>query len=526
MRMMKRIEIFDTTLRDGAQSEGISYSVGDKVKIVKILDKFGIDVIEAGFPASNPKDEELFSRLKSEKLVHSKLAAFSSTLHAGEDPETSPSMKKLLSAGTPVVVVFGKASSEQVREVLRISGGENLDLIRRTIGYLKEKGKEVVFDAEHFYRGAKDDPEYTFRVLGCAASSGADTLCLCDTTGAVIPSDASALTKEAVRRFPDKKIAVHFHDDIGCAAANSLLAAEAGAAQIQGTFLGIGERCGNADLSVIMPSLVFKLGYTLDCDMRDLRKTANAVSEISNTRIRNNKPYIGKSAFYHKAGMHIDAVKKYPPSFEHIDPALVGNERKFVLSEISGRNTLLDRVRKLVPGADKDSEELSLAVQALKENELFGYHYEAAEASFELLLRRILYKYEPHFNIILHKTTDDFPSANGELTSCSVVQIEAGGRTEMGCSLGNGPVNALDNALRRALSTFYPEVENIKLVDFKVRVIDATTTTAAKVRVLMESTDGEENWTTVGVSFDIIEACLQALQDSYEYKLLNIFKNT
>jgi 2-isopropylmalate synthase len=520
---MKNIEIFDTTLRDGAQSEGISYSLEDKVKITKILDGFGIDVIEAGFPASNPKDEELFVRLKNEKLLHARLAAFSSTLHIGEDAESSVSMKKLLEAGTPTVVIFGKASSVQVKEVLKISDEENLGIIRETISYLKRAGKEVIFDAEHFYSGALTDKEYTYRVLDTAADAGADVLCLCDTTGAILPSDAEKLTREAVERYKELRIGVHFHDDIGCAAANSLLAAEAGAAQIQGTFLGMGERCGNADLSVIMPSLKFKLGYEFDCNMKYLRKTANAVSEISNTRIRNNKPYTGKSAFYHKAGMHIDAVKKYPPSFEHIDPSLVGNERKFALSEISGRNTLLDRVRQLVPDADKNSDELMRAVTVLKEKEMFGYHYEAAEASFTLLLRRALYKYEPHFNIVLHKTTDDFPSANGELTSCSVVQIEVGGKTEMGSSLGNGPVNALDNALRRALSVFFPEVGNIKLLDFKVRVIDATTTTAAKVRVLIESTDGEDVWTTVGVSFDIIEACLQALQDSYEYKLLKSF---
>lgn len=523
MKDMKRIEILDTTLRDGAQSEGIAYSVQDKLKIAKILDSFCIDIIEAGFPASNPKDEELFEKLKSVELKHAKLAAFSSTVHAGEKPEDSSAMRKLLAAETPVVVIFGKASSVLVEEVLKISREENLRIIRDTVSYLKSKGRQVIFDAEHFYSGAVNDKEYTYEVLDCAADAGADVLCLCDTTGAVLPSVAERLTKEAVEKYKDKRIAVHFHDDIGCAAANSLLAAEAGAAQIQGTFLGIGERCGNADLSSIIPSLKFKLGYEFDCDMRFLRKTANAISEISNVRIRNNKPYIGKSAFYHKAGMHIDAVKKYPPSFEHIDPFLVGNSRKFVLSEISGRNTLLDRVRQLVPDADKDSEELMRAVAVLKEKELFGYHYEAAEASFSLLLRKALYKYEPHFNILLHKTTDDFPSANGELTSCSVVQIEVGGKTEMGSSLGNGPVNALDNALRRALSVFYPEVGNMKLLDFKVRVIDATTTTAAKVRVLMESTDGVDVWTTVGVSCDIIEACLQALQDSYEYKLLNSF---
>lgn len=523
---MNRIEIFDTTLRDGAQSEGISFSVNDKIKIVKLLDGFGIDVIEAGFPGSNPKDEELFTRLRDVKLSHARLAAFSPTLRPGEEPSSSQAMAKLLEAGTPAVVIFGKASSEQVREVLRISKEENLRMIYDTVRYLSLSGKEVIFDAEHFFRGVKDDPEYAYAVLDCAADAGADTLCLCDTTGATVPSDVSLITKQTADRYKDKKIAVHFHDDIGCAAANSLLAAEAGAVQIQGTFLGIGERCGNADLSVIMPSLVFKLGFSLGCDMRDLRKTAKAVAEISNTRIRNDEPYIGKSAFYHKAGMHIDAVKKYPPSFEHIDPSLVGNERKFVLSEISGRNTLLDRVRRLVPEADKDSDELNRAVRELKEKELFGYHYEAAEASFSLLLRKVLYKYEPKFTILLHKTTDDYPSANGELTSCSVVQIEVGGRTEMGSSLGNGPVNALDNALRRALSVFYPEVGDMKLLDFKVRVIDASTTTAAKVRVLIESTDGGENWTTVGVSCDIIEACLQALQDSYEYKLLKSSENT
>ncbi|MBO4868755.1 MAG: citramalate synthase [Clostridia bacterium] len=523
---MKKIEIFDTTLRDGAQSDGISYSVEDKIKIIKLLDGFGVDVIEAGFPASNPKDEELFARLRGIKLKHAQPAAFSPTLKPGEEPEQSPAMEKLLGAGTKTVVVFGKASSEQVREVLRISPDENLEIIRKTVSYLKNAGRRVIFDAEHFYRGFVTDRDYAYAVLDCAAAAGCDVLTLCDTTGATVPSAAASITEQVVKRYPDVAVGVHFHDDIGCASANSLLAAEAGAAQIQGTFLGIGERCGNADLAVIMPSLVFKLGFSLDCDMKDLQKTAKAIAEISNIRVRNAQPYIGKSAFYHKAGMHIDAVKKYPPSFEHIDPTLVGNERKFVMSEISGRNTLLDRVRKFVPEADKDSEELYRAVQALKEKELFGYHYEAAEASFSLLLRKVLYKYEPKFNIVLHKTTDDFPSANGELTSCSVVQIEAAGRTEMASSLGNGPVNALDNALRRALSVFYPEVKSIKLVDFKVRVIEASTTTAAKVRVLMESTDGKENWTTVGVSCDIIEACLQALQDSYEYKLINSSENT
>ena len=523
---MKKIEILDSTLRDGVQGEGISLSVEDKIKITKVLDGFCIDYIEAGFPASNHKDAEYFEKMKDVRLSYSKLAAFSSTVHPGQEPEGSEAIKKLIDAGTPAVVIFGKASSEQVKEVLKISREENLGIISKTIKYLKEKGREVIFDAEHFYKGYKTDPEYASAVLSCASDAGADVLCLCDTTGDTMPKEAEEITGAVVKAFPSKRVAVHFHDDTGCAVADSIIAAECGANQIQGTFLGFGERCGNADLSVIIPDLKFKLGYEFGADMKTLKNSANAISEISNMRIRNNKPYIGKSAFNHKAGMHIDAVKKYPASFEHIDPSEVGAERRFLLSEISGRNTLLDRVREIIPGAEKDSPELTLALNALKEKEYFGYHYEAAEASLKLLLRKVFYKYAPHFNVSLYKTTDDFPSANGELTSCSVVQIEVGGKTEMGTSLGNGPVNALDKALRRALRAFYPVIDEMSLSDFKVRVIDSTTTTAAKVRVLIESTDGKENWTTVGVSFDIIDACLQALTDSFEYKLLKSDKNT
>ena len=523
---MKKIEILDSTLRDGVQGEGVSLSVEDKIKITKVLDGFHIDYIEAGFPSSNPKDAEYFEKMKGVKLNHAKLAAFSSTVHPGQEPEDSEAIQKLIEAGTPAVVIFGKAAADQVEQVLRISLDQNLEIISKTVKYLKSRGKEVIFDAEHFYKGYKSDRDYALSVLQCACDSGADVLCLCDTTGDTMPKEAEDITKAAIEALPGKRIGVHFHDDTGCAVADSIIAAECGASQIQGTFLGFGERCGNADLSVIIPDLHFKLGYEFGADMRTLKNSANAISEISNTRISNNKPYIGKSAFKHKAGMHIDAVKKYPASFEHIDPSEVGAERQFLLSEISGRNTLLDRVREIIPGAEKDSPELALALNALKEKEYFGYHYEAAEASLRLLLRKVFYKYEPHFNVTLYKTTDDFPSANGELTSCSVVQIEVGGRTEMATSLGNGPVNALDNALRRALRVFYPVIDEMSLSDFKVRVIDSTTTTAAKVRVLIESTDNRETWTTVGVSCDIIDACLQALTDSFEYKLLKSHKNT
>ena len=518
---MKKIEIYDSTLRDGAQGQGVSFSLSDKIRIVKTLDDFGIDYIEAGFPASNPKDAEFFREMKSEKLSHAKLCAFGRTLKYGVKPEEDPALEALVSSGAPVLCIFGKTSVLHIRQVLGITEEENLELIRKTVGYLKQFAREVVFDAEHFYAGYSENKEYALKVLSSAKEAGADVLCLCDTNGETMPYEAYEITKAVCDEFKDTRISVHFHNDTGCAVANSILSATAGASQIQGTFLGFGERCGNADLSVIMPNLKFKYGYEFPCDMRRLKKTAVKISEISNIGIRSNKPYIGKNAFHHKAGMHIDAVKKHSPSFEHIDPALVGNERQFLLSEISGRNTLLERVREIIPSAEKDSPELSMALEALKDKEFFGYHYEAAEASLHLLLKKTLCKYTPHFEVLLYKTTDDYPSGTGGMTSGAMIQIKVGDKTEVSASLGNGPVNALDTALRRALCVFYPQVSDMKLADFKVRVIDSGTSTAAKVRVLIESTDGVENWTTVGVSHDIIEACFTALVDSFEYKLSN-----
>lgn len=518
---MKRIEIYDSTLRDGAQGQGVSFSLSDKIRIVKALDDFGIDYIEAGFPASNPKDAEFFRKMQSEKLSHAKLCAFGRTVKCGIEPEDDPALESLVSSGAPVLCIFGKTSVLHIRQVLGITEDENLGLIKKTVGYLKQFADEVIFDAEHFYAGYSENKDYALKVLSSAKEAGADVLCLCDTNGETMPYEAYEITKAVCDEFKDTRISVHFHNDTGCAVANSILSATAGASQIQGTFLGFGERCGNADLSVIMPNLKFKYGYEFPCDMRRLKKTAVKISEISNIGIRSNKPYIGKNAFHHKAGMHIDAVKKHSSSFEHIDPSLVGNERQFLLSEMSGRNTLLERVREIIPTAEKDSPELSMALEALKDKEFFGYHYEAAEASLNLLLKKTLCKYTPHFEVLLYKTTDDYPSGTGGMTSGAMIQIRVGDKTEVSASLGNGPVNALDTALRRALCVFYPQVSEMRLADFKVRVIDSGTSTAAKVRVLIESTDGVENWTTVGVSHDIIEACFAALVDSFEYKLSN-----
>lgn len=518
---MKKIEIYDSTLRDGAQGQGVSFSVSDKIRIVKALDEFGIDYIEAGFPASNPKDEEFFRKVKTEKLRHAKLCAFGRTLKHGTEPQDDPALQSLIASGTPAVCIFGKTSVLHIHNVLGITEEENLFLVKKTVEYLKSFSLEVIFDAEHFYAGYSENSEYALKVLKTAKDAGADVLCLCDTNGETMPYEAYEITKNVCEMFEDARISVHFHNDTGCAVANSILSAKAGAVQIQGTFLGFGERCGNADLAVIMPNLKFKYGVEFPCDMRDLKKTASKISEISNVGIRSNKPYIGKNAFRHKAGMHIDAVKKHSSSFEHIDPSLVGNERQFLLSEMSGRNTLLEHVRAIIPDVEKDSPEISRALEALKEKEFFGYHYEAAEASLNLLLKKTLYKYTPHFDVLLYKTTDDYPSGTGGMTAGAMIQIKVGDKTETSASLGNGPVNALDTALRRALCVFYPQVSEMTLADFKVRVIDSGTTTAAKVRVLIESTDGKENWTTIGVSHDIIEACFTALVDSFEYKLSN-----
>ncbi len=517
--MRKTIEIYDSTLRDGAQGGGVSFSVSDKIKITKALDSFCIDYIEAGFPASNPKDAEYFRMMQSIKLKNAKLCAFGSTVKYGHEPQNDPSLQALLDAGTPTVAVFGKTSKEHAKKVLGIDGKQNLKIIFDTVKYLKNNGKEVVFDAEHFYIGYDEDEEYALQVLQTARDAGADVLCLCDTSGAYLPTDAMFATKKVCDVFPEARIAVHYHDDIGCAVASSLMSAQVGASQIQGTFLGNGERCGNADLSVIIPNLKFKYGYEFRQDMSRLKSVANEISELSNTRIRNNKPYIGKSAFNHKAGMHIDSMKKFSSSFEHISPELVGNTRKYLLSEMSGRGTLLDMVKTIIPDADKNSPELAAALEAVKKKEYDGYHYEAAEASLQLLLLKVMSRYTSHFKVILYKTMDDFTNSDGGLNSGAMIVVEVDGKQETSASLGNGPVNALDLALRRALCVFYPQVADMRLVDFKVRVIDAGSTTAAKVRVLIETTDGKETWTTVGVSHNIIEACFIALVDSFEYKL-------
>jgi 2-isopropylmalate synthase len=516
---LRKIEILDSTLRDGAQGEGISFSVNDKLAIVKTLDEFGIDYIEAGNPGSNPKDLEFFEKASLLTLKNAKLCAFGSTRRHNIRAEDDTNIKSLLSANTPVVVIFGKSSGLHVREILKISLDENLEIVRDTVAYLKSKSKEVIFDAEHFFDGYKSSSDYAISVLRAAAAGGADALVLCDTNGGTMPLDIYEITKKVVVEFPDMKIGIHCHNDTDCAVASSMLAVSAGASHVQGTFTGIGERCGNANLSAIIPNITLKQGYVSSADVPMLTETAAKIAEISNTQLDSNKPYVGSSAFAHKAGMHIDGVIKLPCSFEHIDPAAVGNKRKFLMSEVSGRSTVLTKIKNFAPNLDKDSKETALILEKLKEMEHFGYHFEAADASFELLVKKVLGVYKPSFNLVLYRTMGDFPVPPGGMQASATVKVEVGGREEITAVMGTGPVNALDLALRKALLVFYPAIKNMRLIDYKVRVLEQNNTTAAKVRVLIETTDEKTTWTTVGVSNDILEASLIALVDSFEYKL-------
>lgn len=517
---MKKIHILDSSLRDGAQSEGISFSVSDKLHIIQALDDIGVSYIEAGNPGSNPKDIEFFNRAAEIKLKNAKLCAFGSTRRKNLAVEEDDNVLSLLKARTDVVVIFGKSWDLHIREILRTSEENNLELVYDTVNFFKKKDKELIFDAEHFFDGFKANRDCAINVLKTAAAAGADSLCLCDTNGGCTPDEILRITREIVGLFPGRQIGIHCHNDMGCAVANSMLAVDVGASQVQGTFIGIGERCGNADLSVIVPNLQLKQGYAcINSNLSRLSDAVYAISEICNMPVPLNKPYVGLSAFAHKGGMHIDGVSKCARSFEHVEPESVGNKRRFLMSEVSGRTTVLAKLGRIAPELSKDSPETAAIVQRLKELEHEGYQFESADASFELMVLNVLGRFSPHFKLNMYKTSGEYPSPDGEMSAYAMLKIEVGDKTETAAAMGNGPVNALDLALRKALTVFFPEVSRVHLTDYKVRVLTAEKATAAKVRVLMESTNGEEVWTTVGVSTDIIEASWLALVDSIEYIL-------
>ncbi|MBN2650778.1 MAG: citramalate synthase [Spirochaetales bacterium] len=521
----QKIKIFDSTLRDGAQAEGISFTIEDKIRVLEALDILGVDYVEAGNPGSNQKDMEFFQRTRDMELKNVSLTAFGSTRRVNIFVEDDQNVKALLLAQTPSVTIFGKAWDFHVTDVLKTTREENLKMIEDTIKFFIENNKDVVFDAEHFFDGHKADKEYALEVCRVAANAGASAIVLCDTNGGTMPYTILNATKDCVeicKSCNSVDVGIHCHNDTGMAVANSMMAVEAGARHVQGTMNGFGERCGNADLSSIIPNLQLKLNYLCipEENMLSITEISRKISEIANIKHNERAPYVGKSSFAHKAGMHIDGVNKNASSFEHLNPELVGNERRFLMSEQAGRSLILKKVNKIEPRLTKESPETVDIINTVKRLEHQGYKFESAEASFELHVRKVLGYYNPFFQLKHFKVTVDEPKPDGSFSSTAMIKVEVGDKEEIAAAEGDGPVNALDKALRKVLLGFYPQLHEMYLTDYKVRVIENTDTTAAKVRVLIQSTNGSQTWSTVGVSTDIIEASWIALVDSIEYSLI------
>ncbi|MGN0004487.1 MAG: citramalate synthase [Candidatus Gastranaerophilaceae bacterium] len=520
---MKKIEIYDTTLRDGAQSEGINFSTSDKLKTVKLLDELGIDFIEAGWPGANPKDVEVFADLKNISLKHSKIAAFGCTRKPNVKPEDDKVLQMLLTAETEIITIFGKTWDFHVEHALCTTLAENLLMIEDSIKYLISKGKKVFFDAEHFFDGCKNNKEYAFKCIETALSAGAERIILCDTNGGCMNYEITEIVDEVVKSFPDMKIGVHVHNDGDMAVANSLAAVDSGAVQIQGTINGYGERCGNANLCSIIPNLQLKKGYDVIGDkIQNLTFISNSIAEIANVAVPSNAPYVGLSAFAHKAGVHASGVRKNSQTYEHISPDLVGNRRKILISDQAGTASLKEKIRNLRIVKDLQDSDLPKIIDRIKKLEWKGFAFEGAEASFELLILDTLTGLPDFFKISGFRVIGDTfigEKKHNIITEASV-KVKIDEHNIHTVAEGEGPVNALDTALRKALVEFYPEVLKYKLCDFKVRILDSKDGTAAVVRVNVETTDGINKWDTVGVSEDIIEASYMAISDSMMYGLI------
>ncbi|RKY41233.1 MAG: citramalate synthase [Candidatus Omnitrophota bacterium] len=519
--MRYNVEIYDTTLRDGAQTEGISYSVQDKISIAKRLDDLGIHYIEGGWPYSNPKDREFFEYFKKNPLKKAKLVAFGSTAHPSSLPQKDKNLLSLLKTGTEYITIFGKSWDLHVRDVLKISGEENLKIIYESIKFLKKKGRKVFYDAEHFFDGYLHNKKYALRTLKAALEAGCDLIVFCDTNGGTLPWKIKEVVQEVKKTLNISFFGMHCHNDLGLAVINSLITIDNGCFHIQGTINGYGERCGNANLITIIGILQLKMEYKLipPKKLRELTEVSRFVSEISNMAHQDNQPFVGSSAFAHKGGIHIDAVAKNPTCYEHIDPGLVGNRRRFLVSELAGKTTLVLKARELEFELDKKSKKTKKLHRLLQKLEKEGYQFEAAEASFRLLLQRELRRYKKFFDLLGFRVIVE-KREDGKLISEATIKLKVKGKLEYTVSEGDGPVNALDNALRKALLGIYPALSKMHLTDFKVRVLEEKRGTAAKVRVLIQSQDEKESWTTIGVSENIIEASYNALLDSIEYKLL------
>lgn len=516
--MNPEIEIYDTTLRDGSQGEGINFSVADKLRIAERLDAFGIQYIEGGWPGSNPKDIEFFQQARRKQFKNAKLAAFGSTRRKNVAVEADDQVQLLIAAETPVVTIFGKTWMLHVKEVLNTTPEENVAMIRDTVRYLKENGKIVIYDAEHAFDGFKDNPEYALQTWMAADEGGADMVVLCDTNGGSLSTEVSKIVQTAKAKLKCR-VGIHTHNDAGLGVANALAAIEVGACQVQGTINGYGERTGNCNLTTVIPLLQIKMKRRCipEESMGKLRELSDFVDEIANLRHDSRQPWVGSAAFAHKGGMHVNAVQKITHSFEHVNPELVGNTRRILISDLAGRSNIVMKAQELGFKIDNNTPELKTILTRIKELEHQGYEFEAAEGSMTLLIRKALQHGQAPFKVDAYHVS---MRRDGQTSACeATIKVRVGEKRAHTVADGDGPVNALDAALRAGLIRFFPALERVQLIDYKVRIIDTGSGTAAKTRVLLQSTDGKEDWSTVGVSENIIEASLQALVDSMEYVL-------
>ena len=518
---MQHICLYDTTLRDGTQGEEVSFSAEDKIKIAKRLDAFGVSYIEGGWPGSNPKDMEFFERARTTSFTHAKIAAFGSTRRAKNPVEKDSNIRALLDAQTPVVTIFGKTWLLHVKQALQITPEQNLMIISDSVAYLKKHGKEIIYDAEHFFDGYKHDKTYAMETLIAAAKAGAEVLVLCDTNGGTLPWDIAEIVRETKKNI-STPLGIHTHNDSGTAAASSLMAVREGCVHVQGTINGYGERCGNANLCTMISDLQLKMGYSCVADeqLHHLTSVSRYVSELANMKHQKNLPFVGESAFAHKGGVHVSAVMKTALTYEHVAPEAVGNMRRVLISDLSGRSNVLFKAKELGVELDESSSAVQKIVDEIKEMEHYGYSYEDAEGSFELMVKRHTGEMKHFFDLERFKVSIQKDHLEKDARSEALIKIRVGNETEITAAEGDGPVNALDQALRKALEKFYPELSEIHLTDYKVRVLDSQNATAAKVRVLIETKNGTSSWNTVGVSPDVVEASWKALVDSISYHLL------
>ena len=517
---MRQIFIYDTTLREGAQCTGLWLTVNDRLRILKMLDDIGVHFVEGGNPGAGEKEHIFFEEASKLKLQNTHLVAFGSTHRHGVLPEEDPALRSLLEARTEYVCIFGKAWRFHIDNVLKVDEDENLRMIEETIEFLRSYGKKVIFDAEHFFDGYKEDPEFSIKVLRCAKAAGAESFVLCDTNGGCFPDEIQHIVSKVNMTFPDMPLGIHCHNDTGMADANTISAVLAGATMVQATLDGLGERCGNANLITTIANLSLKREYqTIPADkISMLTEVSQKFHSIGNVSGDPLAPYVGKNAFAHKAGMHIDGVLKAPSTFEHINPALVGGRRVTVLSDIAGKKAMAAKVHDLFPDVREKDFRIEKILEIVKEKELHGYSFSGADASLDLLVLKALGGFTPHFHLVAFKVMVEEPHTENAV-SLATVEIEVDHETALTAAHGNGPVNALDAALRKALERFYPMLNEMYLTDFKVRVIDSQHATASEVRVIIESRDADSVWSTVGVSSDIINASWIALVDSIEYKL-------